>query len=300
VVTDTERRFHPDTLQITVSEKLRTGASFSELFRFSKGCLDYSESVPLKLFSLPEVSSDGITYTVIVDNSLESQTPGVGDCLYLESDGRFADMRTNLPAKLGAEITGKDQKLVIRGFKGYPPVAGINVGSETGNAVFTTANQDQAGDHTYRRDDLQVGWVPPVGFNVNDPVGSLDRIARDFNNTQAGDRGVEKSYPQPMPSGISTVQVITRTAYLAHITIFDNLGNFVRRMTQAFGRNGELRNNDRTVNDGQVSFLVWDMKDSHGLAVGQGVYVWKVNFTFQEANKKSEVRFTRTGVLRQR
>jgi hypothetical protein len=71
-------------------------------------------------------------------------------------------------------------------------------------------------------------------------------------------------------------------------------------MTQAFGRNGELRNNDRTVNDGQVSFLVWDMKDSHGLAVGQGVYVWKVNFTFQEANKKSEVRFTRTGVLRQR
>jgi hypothetical protein len=40
------------------------------------------------------------------------------------------------------------------------------------------------------------------------------------------------------------------------------------------------------------------MKDSQGVPVGQGVYVWKVNFTFQEANKKSEVRFTRTGVLR--
>jgi hypothetical protein len=69
-------------------------------------------------------------------------------------------------------------------------------------------------------------------------------------------------------------------------------------MTQAFGHNGELRNNFRIVEGGQVSFLVWDMKDSQGVPVGQGVYVWKVNFTFQEANKKSEVRFTRTGVLR--
>jgi hypothetical protein len=102
-----------------------------------------------------------------------------------------------------------------------------------------------------------------------------------------------------MPSGISTVQVITSAAYLAHITIFDNLGNYVRTMTQSFGHNGELRNGSRTVEGGQVSFLVWDMKDSHGSMVGQGVYVWKVNFTFEDTNRKSEVRFTRTGVLRQ-
>jgi hypothetical protein len=42
------------------------------------------------------------------------------------------------------------------------------------------------------------------------------------------------------------------------------------------------------------------MKDSHGSPVGQGAYVWKVNFTFQETNKKSEVRFTRTGVVRRK
>lgn len=297
-VTDFERRYNPDTLEIQVSEKLRSGASFSELFRFSKGCLDYSESVPLRLFSLPEVTADGLTYTVIVDNSQDSQTPAVGDCIYLETDGRFTDMRSNGPAKLGAELTGKDPKLVIRSFKGYPPVAGIDASSGAGSVIFTAANQDKVGDGTYRREDLQVVWVPPVGFDAADPVGSLDRIARRFNDPQSGDRGAEHSYPQPMPAGISTVQVITRTSYLAHITIYDNLGNFVRTMTQAFGRNGELRNNDRIVNDGQVSFLVWDMKDSRGSMVGQGVYVWKVNFTFQETNKKSEVRFTKTGVLR--
>jgi hypothetical protein len=297
-VTEDERRYSPDTLEITVSEKLRSGASFSELFRFSKGCSDYSESVPLKLSGLPEVSTDGIKYRAIVDNSLETKTPFVGDCVFLETDGRFADMRGNVPSKVGAEIMGADPKLVIRGFRGYPPVAGIDASSGAGSAIFTTANQDQVGDHNYRRDDLQVGWVPPVGFDPRNPVGSLEDAARNFTNTQAGDRSGENSHPQPMPAGISTVQVITRTAYLAHITIFDNLGVFVRRMTQAFGHNGELRNNFRIVEGGQVSFLVWDMKDSQGVPVGQGVYVWKVNFTFQEANKKSEVRFTRTGVLR--
>ena len=98
----------------------------------------------------------------------------------------------------------------------------------------------------------------------------------------------------PAPS----LQVITSTAYIAKISIFDNLGHFVRTMTQSFGGNGELRNRLRTVEGGQVSFLVWDMLDYTGARVGQGVYVWKVSFTFLEKNKKAEVRYTRTGVLR--
>jgi len=299
-VTQTERRFTPDTLVITVSEKLRTNTSFSVVFRFSKGCRDYSESVPLQLFSLPEISPDGITYKAIVDNALETQTPLVGDCIFLETDGRISDLVGNLPSKVGVPITGADPKLVIRAFKGYPPVAGIDAGS----VGFTTANQDKLSDGTYRQatgidQTVQVIWVPPVGFDASNPVSSLENIAKDFGNPQTGDRAGESAHPQPMPPGISTVQVITSTAYLAHITIFDNLGNFVRTMTQSFGHNGELRNGSRTVEGGQVSFLVWDMKDSHGSPVGQGVYVWKVNFTFQDANKKSEVRFTRTGVLRQ-
>lgn len=298
-VTEDERRFVPDTLVITVSEKLTSATSISGLFRFSKGCRDYSESVPLKLFGLPEISADGITYRAVVDNALETQTPLVGDCVFLEKDGRFTDMKGNLPAAVGAEITGTDPKLVIRTFKGYPPVAGISAESPG----FTTANQDDVTEGTFRREtgidrNVEVIWVPPVGFNPRNPVGSLEDAARDFYDNQTGNRAGESAHPQPMPSGISTVQVITSTAYLARITIFDNMGNFVRQMTQAFGHNGELRNGSRTVEGGQVSFLVWDMKDSHGIEVGQGVYVWKVAFTFSDGNRKSEVRYTRTGVLR--
>jgi hypothetical protein len=40
------------------------------------------------------------------------------------------------------------------------------------------------------------------------------------------------------------------------------------------------------------------MLDYQHNRVGQGVYVWKVSFQFIEKNKKSEVMYTRTGVLR--
>jgi hypothetical protein len=300
-VTDTEKRFNPDTLVITLSEKLRTSTSFSEMIRFSKGCKDYSESVPLTLFSQPKFSEKGDTVTVIVDNSLEAKSPAVGDCIFLETDGRYTDLQTNRPAPLGVELKGSDPKLVIRGFRGFPPVAGI----DAGNVGFTISNHDPLADGSDYRQTVgidkvvEVIWVPPVGYDEKDPVGSLERIAKGFNNPQVGERAGEATYPRAMPTDISTIQVITNTAYLARITIFDNLGHFVRSMTQAFGRNGELRNRLRTVQGGQESFLVWDMKDHTGNLVGQGVFVWKVNFTFEEKNKKSEVRYTRTGVLRQ-
>jgi hypothetical protein len=298
-VTETERRFNPDTLVITVSEKLKTSTTFLGMFRFSKGCRDYSESEPLKLYSLPEASADGLTYTVIVDNSIDTKSPSVDDCIFLEGDGRFTDAFSNRPGKLGAPLTGADPKLVIHAFKGYPPVAGV----DGNNPVFTTVNQDRFGDKVFRTETgadnhPEVVWIPPYGFDEKDPVGSLERIARDFNNPGAGDRGTEMTYQHVLPTDISTVQVITTTAYLAKITIYDNLGNFVRSMTQAFGRNGELKNTYRGANGGQASFLVWDMKDSHGTKVGQGVYVWKVAFSFQDKNQRSEVRYTRTGVLR--
>ena len=42
--------------------------------------------------------------------------------------------------------------------------------------------------------------------------------------------------------------------------------------------------------------LVWDLKDDHGRKAGQGVYIWKVLFTFDSG--KQEVQYTRTGVMR--
>ena len=300
-VTATERRFNPDTLVITVSEKLKSTTSFADLLRFSKGCQDYKESVPVKLFIAPTVSPDGLTWTVVVDNALETKTPAVGDCLFLEVDGRYSDLVGNLPGSLGAPLKGNDPVLVIRSFKGYPPVAGI----EAGNPGFLVSTHQLPGSTsldftkpTNNAGDYEVLWIPPVGYDEKDPVGSLDKISRDFNNNQAGERAGEIGYPHTLPTDISTVQVISLTAYLAKITIYDNLGHFVRSMSQGFGHNGELRNKNRTVEGGQVSFLVWDMKDHTGAKVGQGVFVWKVEFTFTEKNVRSEVRYTRTGVLR--
>jgi hypothetical protein len=99
-----------------------------------------------------------------------------------------------------------------------------------------------------------------------------------------------------LPGGISAIQVVSTTAYIAHIAIFDNYGNFVYSSTQVFGGRGELQNQARTVPKGLVSFLWWDMKDKHGQLAGQGVYVWKVTFQFQ--GRKEEVRYTRTGIMR--
>ena len=69
-----------------------------------------------------------------------------------------------------------------------------------------------------------------------------------------------------------------------------------RCLVAADGGHGELQNTARLVPKGLVSFLVWDMKDKNGQLAGQGVYVWKVAFEFKGG--KSEVQYTRTGVLR--
>ncbi len=301
-VTTTEKRFNPDTLVITVSEKLKTTSTFEEMLRFSKGCSDYKESAPVHLFSPPSASSDGLTWVVIVDNSPDAQAPLVGDCIFLETDGRYTDMVDNRPGKLGAPLEGENPKLTIREFRGFPPVAGLDAGSP-GFLISTNDKRDDVKGGVWSQPTgtdgtWEVVWIPPYGFKADDPVGSLIDIAKDFNNPQTGERRPEISGPQPMPNNISAVQVIASGAYKAQIRIFDNLGHFVRTMDQAYGFNGEDKNPWRATDKGQVSFLVWDMKDEAGSKVGQGVYVWKVSFVFLEKNKKAEVMYTRTGVLR--
>jgi hypothetical protein len=203
---------------------------------------------------------------------------------------------------LGAELTGENPKLVIREFRGFPPVAGLDP-SSPGFVISTNDKRDDQGGVWSNPSGpdgstWQVTWIPPYGFDPNDPVGSLQTIANDFNNPKAGERRPEVATPQPLPDGISAVQVIASGSYKAQIRIFDNLGHFVRSMDQAYGGNGEDKNPWRAANKGQVSFLVWDMKDKTGAIVGNGVYVWKVSFTFLEKTKKSEVMYTRTGVVR--
>jgi hypothetical protein len=297
----TEKRFNPDTLVISISEKIKTTmASYNAVMRFSKGCSEYKESIPLKTFSEPSVSSDGLTWTVIVDNTPDSQTPLVGDCIFLEVDGRYVDLQGNLPGRLGVPISGENPKLVIRGFRGFPPVAGMD--PETPGFVLVTNDKraDQNGTFSNQapNGNWQVLWIPPYGFDERDPVNSLQNIANHFTDPQEQDRHPEIATPKGMPRDISAIQVITSGSYKAQIHIYDNLGHFVRSMDQSYGMNGEDKNPWRATDKGQLSFLVWDLKDKDGQMAGQGVYVWKVSFLFIDKNVKSEVRYTRTGVMR--
>ncbi|MEO6095395.1 MAG: chitobiase/beta-hexosaminidase C-terminal domain-containing protein [Fibrobacteria bacterium] len=300
-VTTTIKRFNPDTLVITISERIKASTTFEEMLRFSKGCSDYKESNPIKLFGPPSASADGLTWIVIVDNAPDAQAPLTGDCIFLEADGRYTDLVDNRAAHLGVPLEGKNPKLTIREFRGFPPVAGMDANNIGFLVTTNDARADSKGswsNYNDSKDKWEVLWIPPFGFKEEDPVGALSVIAKDFNNPRTGERRPEVSGPQRMPPGISAVQIISSGAYKAQIRIFDNLGHFVRSMEQAYGLNGEDKNPDRATDKGQMSFLVWDMEDEMGNEVGQGVFVWKVSFIFLEKNKKSEVMYTRTGVVR--
>jgi hypothetical protein len=198
-------------------------------------------------------------------------------------------------------LTGENPKLVIRGFRGFPPVAGMDP-STPGFVVVTNDKRTEDGgvfsNPVGTNGNWDVLWIPPYGFEEKNPVNSLQIIANNFTNSSGQDRHPEIATPKGMPRDISAVQVITSGAYKAQIHIYDNLGHFVRYMEQAYGMNGEDKNPYRATDKGQLSFLVWDLKDKNGQMAGQGVYVWKVNFMFVEKNKKTEVRFTKTGVMR--
>jgi hypothetical protein len=137
-----------------------------------------------------------------------------------------------------------------------------------------------------------VNWIPPVGFDKNNPTGFNPYTA----NLNEGTVGTETGGIDEIPTNISAVQVVSKEPYIAQISIYDGLGNFVRKSTQAFGFRGELQNTDRIVPKGRVGYLVWDQRDSKGQLAGNGVYVWKVQFQFKGG--KQEVQYTRTGILR--
>ena len=299
--TGTEKRFNPDTLVISVSEKIKTTvSSFGEMLRFSKGCADYNQSDSIKTLAAPTVTSDGLTWTIIVDNSPDAKSPLVGDCIFLEAGGHYLDLVNNRPAHLGMPLVGENPKLVIRDFRGYPPVAGLDPESPAFILASNDSRIEQAGTFTTQSGNGKwtVPWIAPFGYEGNNPVGSLQNVNNQINENSSTDAPAERLSPTPLPTNISTVRVITSGAYLAKIHIYDNLGHFVRYMEQSYGFHGEDKNPWRATDKGQMSFLVWDLFDKDGQKAGNGVYVWKVNFSFIGKNVKSEVRLTRTGVMR--
>jgi hypothetical protein len=140
----------------------------------------------------------------------------------------------------------------------------------------------------------EVVWIPPAGF-VEGQTFKPYTVA-NINDLPSGTRETSTPVKLPVSGNISTIQVVSTTAYIARISIYDIYGNFVNSSVQAFGGRGELQNQARIVPKGLVSYLYWDTRDAKGQLAGQGVYVWKVQFEFKGG--KQEVQYTRTGLMR--
>jgi hypothetical protein len=246
--------------------------------------------VEIVAYNEPEAGADGVTFQILIDNA-GSAVPLKGNCIFLNGEtGVITDLPGNSVSTVGVKLIGDDRKRVLQLFRGYPPVAGLTPEDDQ----YQVAIQD-------RRDNSNSGyaigdkleWIPPVGFTPG----------KEFNPyipPSAGAPGRDISDvldSKNLPPEYGIVQVITTDKYIARIGIFDHYGNHVRSLVQSFGYQGEMGNQNRVVRKGLVSYLVWDRKDKQGQEAGQGVYVWKVVFTF--GNNNQEVSYTRTGVIRQ-
>lgn len=283
-----------DTLYVTLSEPLKI-TDYKQMLKFASSCSDYSKAKTITAVSAT-TTDDPKTYVLVIDNNT-GFSPSVGNCIFLNTDGKYTDNNLNLPPPYGVKLTGSDGKKLIELFRGYPPVAGLGPNTPAFQASVQDSRDGTKGGFSQETSagsgQYVVYWIPPVGFDSKNPSGfrpySVD-INADVSNTP------ESKSPEAIPEDISAVQVVSKEPYIAHITIYDNLGNFLRSSVQAFGYMGELQNDDRIVPKGRVSFLVWDRKDKSGQIAGNGVYVWKVVFQFKGG--KQEVQYTRTGILR--
>ena len=286
-----ETRVEPDTLVVAVSEFLHP-AFWRGVFRFRSGvnCLDSSaiqNSLPIITLGDARSSGDSI-FTLYLDNQSANPQPQIGDCIFLETDGRFTDTSGNLPGVLGVLLSngGGGSQHAVRQMIGYPPVTGLNQKSQ----AYELANNSNPGGLPRAKDSLGKSdvWFPPVDWTqgqVYPPNGG------------GGAFGLEGTKPGiPLPTGYATVEVLTAERYTAKILIYDHFGSFVKSWSQQFGYHGELANRNRGLGGFIRSYLVWDEKDSRRQWVGSGAYVWKVAFTFDGG--RHEVHSVRTGLVR--
>jgi len=286
-----------DTLTITASEPLHSKSQWDKVIMWSKPvndkCDDYAHALPVVVAEAPTVDGSSTSITILVDAGSGAPAPSKGDCIYLNVDGTYTDLNFNLPPEHGVIMDGIERPRKVDLFRGYPPVVGL----DADKPGFMITNQDpRKGDDFSNYSQLnpktgqyEVDWFPPVAVNGN--IYAIPKMT---------DPVVVTEIPAPasaMPPGIGTVQVAAVGKYIATIFIYDNRGYYVTDFKQAFGFHGELLNHFRNApNKGQVSYLVWNLLDKHGRKAGQGVYIWKVLFTFDDG--KQEVQYTRTGLMR--
>jgi hypothetical protein len=291
-----------DTITISTSEPIRSRGQWTTVLLWSKSvngkCEDFVHAIPVVPAHNP-VQDVGLTsVTVQVSASSGLPTPSKGDCVYLnvDADRTYTDMKFNLPSLRGVILEGPARPNQIELFRGYPPVVGLDPDNASFQASVQDSRDSSKGGYATEiaPGKYQVNWIPPVGFHEG---GALPV---EPPGTAVVDKplAVESQGPVKMPPGIAALQVVSTGKYIADVRIFDNKGLYLRHFQQHFGYDGEMGNLFRAsrYQKGQISYLAWDLKDDNGHKAGQGVYVWKVLFRFE--NGKQEVRYTRTGVVR--
>jgi hypothetical protein len=286
--------FNLDTLRIKVSEDIQSPPV--DMIRFSSQCGNYDGSTKVTANATPTRDPLDPNTWIVVVNISNTSVPLVKNCVYLNADpGKVQDLNGNAASKVGKPLTGTDRPRVIQLFRGFPPVAGM----DPSDTRYQVAVQDTRDPVTGYAPDGILRWVPPMGFDPNVDYDDSKVANAAMKNPGMGPTGEIDNQPlQPFPidKKISTIQVIATSKYVAHVSIFDNLGHPLKTFVQSFGYRGEMDNDARAIRKGRVSYLVWNQKDRKGQDAGQGVYIWKVVFKFETG--KQEIQYTRTGVTR--
>ena len=286
--------FNYDTLVIVLSEPLKNADKF--MLKFATSCGDYDNAKTITAIKNPNPTADKPNEYILIVDKTAGVTPAAGNCVFLNADGNlYTDFPGNKPPKLGKTLEGANGDNQIQLFRGFPPVAGLDPNLPSFQVSVQDSRDPNKGGYSQQgtSGSWEVKWFPPAGFDANDPSG-YKPYSVSLDNLPSGTAEVGQAVG--IPRTISAIQVVSNAAYIATINIFDIYGNFVRKSVQTFGGRGELQNINRSVNKGVVSYLIWDMKDSKGQLAGNGVYVWKVTFTFKGG--KQEVQYTRTGLMR--
>ena len=103
-----------------------------------------------------------------------------------------------------------------------------------------------------------------------------------------------------VPDTLSTIKVASIAPYKAYITIFDGYSNVVATFKQTFGYDGEMKQKIRgnDVDRSKIGFLYWNQRTNEGRKVGTGVFIWHIDFKFEDGH--SEFRLLKTGIKRKK
>jgi hypothetical protein len=81
------------------------------------------------------------------------------------------------------------------------------------------------------------------------------------------------------------------------VIIYDNFSNVVTSFNQTFTKEEKEMDSRGNENDhSKLGFLYWNERSSEGRKVGDGVYIWRIDFKFNDGHK--EYRLLKTGVKR--